>query len=68
MSISKQFFEMNLKSFIIYHGMKKFGKILNNSRKTSTHRAENIFPKYLLYYDHEIARKDPLSEGEDEIL
>jgi hypothetical protein len=25
----------------------------------STHRAENIFPKYLLYYVHEIARKYP---------
>jgi hypothetical protein len=36
-----------------------FGKIRNNSRKTSTHRAENIFPKYLLYYVHEIARKYP---------
>jgi hypothetical protein len=26
---------------------------------TSTHRAENIFSKYLLYYVHEIARKYP---------
>ncbi len=26
---------------------------------TSTHRAENIFPKYLLYSVHEIARKYP---------
>jgi hypothetical protein len=26
---------------------------------TSTHRAENIFPKYLLYYVHEIALKYP---------
>jgi hypothetical protein len=26
---------------------------------TSTHRAENIFHKYLLYYIHEIARKYP---------
>jgi hypothetical protein len=26
---------------------------------TSAHRAENIFPKYLLYYLHEIARKYP---------
>jgi hypothetical protein len=39
--------------------MSKFGKILNNSEKTSTHRAENIFPKYLLYNVHEIARKYP---------
>jgi hypothetical protein len=47
--------------------MSKFGKILNNSGKTSTHRAENIFPKYLLYNFHEkhgnnfheIARKYP---------
>jgi hypothetical protein len=27
------------------------------SGKTSTYRAENIFPKYLLYYVYEIARK-----------
>jgi hypothetical protein len=39
--------------------MSKFGKILNISGKTSTHRAENIFPKYLLYNVHEIARKYP---------
>jgi hypothetical protein len=26
---------------------------------TSTHRVENIFSKYLLYYVHEIARKYP---------
>ncbi len=31
-------------------------KIRNNFGKTSTHRAENIFPKY---YVHEIARKYP---------
>ncbi len=37
--------------------MSKFGKIQNNSGKTSTHRAENIFPKYLLYNVHEIAQK-----------
>jgi hypothetical protein len=34
-------------------------------RRQSTHRVENIFPKYLLYYVHEIARN---SEGEEEIL
>jgi hypothetical protein len=39
--------------------MSKFGKIRNISGKTSTHRAENIFPKYLLYNVHEIARKYP---------
>jgi hypothetical protein len=39
--------------------MLKFGKILNISGKTSTHRAENVFPKYLLYNGHEIARKYP---------
>jgi hypothetical protein len=39
--------------------MLKFGKIRNISGKTSTHRAENVFPKYLLYNDHEIARKYP---------
>ncbi len=37
--------------------MKKFGKLRDNSGMTSTHKAENIFPKYLLYYVHEIARK-----------
>ncbi len=37
--------------------MSKFGKILNFSGKTSTHRAENIFPTYLLYNVHEIAPK-----------
>jgi hypothetical protein len=44
---------------IIYNKMKKFGKVRNNSGKTSTQRAENIVPKYLLYYVHEIARKHP---------
>ncbi len=39
--------------------MSKFGKIQNYSGKTSTHRAENIFPKYLLYNVHEIAWKYP---------
>jgi hypothetical protein len=39
--------------------MAKFGKIRNISGKTSTHREENIFPKYLLYYVDEIARKYP---------
>jgi hypothetical protein len=39
--------------------MLKFGKIQNNSGKTPTHRAENIFPKYLLYNVHEIAQKYP---------
>jgi hypothetical protein len=37
--------------------MSKFGKIRNIYGKTSTQRAENIFPKYLLYIVHEIARK-----------
>ncbi len=37
----------------------EFGKFRNNSGMTSTHRAENIFPKYLLYNVHEIARKYP---------
>ncbi len=31
----------------------------NTSGKASTNRAENIFPKYLLYHIHEIARKYP---------
>jgi hypothetical protein len=39
--------------------MSKFGKIRNISGKTSTHRAENIFPKYLLSNVNEIARKYP---------
>ncbi len=39
--------------------MSKFGKIRNKSGKTSTHRAENIFLKYLLYNVHEIALKYP---------
>jgi hypothetical protein len=39
--------------------MSKFGKIRNISGKTSTYRAENIFPKYMLYNVHEIARKYP---------
>jgi hypothetical protein len=39
--------------------MWKCKKIQNNSGKTSTHRAENIFPKYLLYNVHEIAPKYP---------
>jgi hypothetical protein len=39
--------------------MSKIGKIQNNSGKTSTHRAENIFLKYLLYNVHEIAQKYP---------
>jgi hypothetical protein len=39
--------------------MSKIGKIQNNSGKTSTHRSENIFLKYLLYNVHEIARKYP---------
>ncbi len=54
-------FKINLGIFrhIQYHKMSKFGKIRNNSGKTSTHRAENIFPKYLLYNVHEIARKYP---------
>jgi hypothetical protein len=43
----------------ISHEISKFGKIQNNSGKTSTHRAENIFPKYLLYNVHEIAWKYP---------
>ncbi len=39
--------------------MSKFRKIRNNSGKTPAHRAENIFPKYLLYHVHEIAQKYP---------
>ncbi len=39
--------------------MEKIGKFRNNSGMTSTHRTENIFPKYLLYNVHEIARKYP---------
>ncbi len=39
--------------------MSKFGKIQNISGKTSTYRAENIFPKYLLCNVHEIAWKYP---------
>jgi trehalose-6-phosphate synthase len=42
--------------------MLKFGKIQNNSGETSTHRVENIFPKYLLYNVHEIAWKYPREE------
>jgi hypothetical protein len=57
--ISKQFSRWTSESFVIYHGTSKFRKIRNNSGKTTTHRAENIFPKYLLYYVHEIARKYP---------
>jgi hypothetical protein len=58
---------MNLgESFVIYHKMLKFGKIRNNSGKTSTLRAENIFLKYLLCNVHEIALKYP--RGEEEIL
>jgi hypothetical protein len=57
--ISRQSSHKSGKNFIIYHGMWEFGKILNTSGKVSTKRAENIFPKYLLYYLHEIARKYP---------
>jgi hypothetical protein len=39
--------------------MSKFGKIRNISGKTSTHRSENIFPKYFIYNVHEIAQKYP---------
>jgi hypothetical protein len=46
--------------------MSKFGKIRNNSGNKSTHRAENIFPKYLLSNVREIALKYP--RGEEEIL
>jgi hypothetical protein len=46
--------------------MSKFGKIRNNFGKRSTHRADNIFPKYLLCNVHEIALKYP--RGEEEIL
>jgi hypothetical protein len=46
--------------------MPKFGKIRNKSGKRSTHRAENIFPKYLLCIVHEIALKYP--RGEEGIL
>jgi hypothetical protein len=57
--ISRQSSHKSGKNFIIYHGMWEFGKILNTSGKVSTKRAENFFPKYLLYYLHEIARKYP---------
>ncbi len=46
--ISKQFLRWTSEYFVIYHEISKFGKIQINSGKTSTHRAENIFPKYLL--------------------
>jgi hypothetical protein len=45
--------------------MSKFGKIRNNSGKTSTHKAENIFLKYLLYNVHEIAQKYPREKKRD---
>jgi hypothetical protein len=45
--------------------MSKFGKIQNISGKTSTHRAENIFLKYLLYNVHEIAWKYPREKKRD---
>jgi hypothetical protein len=49
-----------LKNLGISHhsnGMGEFGKNQSTSGKASTNRAENIFPKYLLYYVPEIARK-----------
>jgi hypothetical protein len=39
--------------------MWEFGKIRSTSGKASTNGAEKIFPKYLSYYFHEIARKYP---------
>jgi hypothetical protein len=39
--------------------MWELGKIGNTSGKESINRAENIFPKYLLCYLHEIVRKYP---------
>jgi hypothetical protein len=39
--------------------MWEFGKIRSTSGKASANRAEKIFPKYLLYYVHKIARKYP---------
>ncbi len=39
--------------------MWEFGKIQSTFEKASTNRAENIFPKYLSYDVHEIARKYP---------
>jgi hypothetical protein len=51
-----------LKNLGIFHhsnGMFEFGKIRSTSGKASTNRAENIFPKYLLYYVPQIARKYP---------
>jgi hypothetical protein len=53
----------NISSYITE--CRKFGKIRNNSGKTSTHRAENIFPKYLLLYVHEIVRKYPREKKRD---
>jgi hypothetical protein len=64
--ISTQFLRRTSESFVIYHEMSKFGKIRNNSGKTSTHRVENIFPKYLLCKVHEIELKYP--RGGEEIL
>ncbi len=56
-SISQKFLRCTSESFVIYHGISKFGKIRNKSGKRSTHRAENIFLKYLLCNVHEITRK-----------
>jgi hypothetical protein len=45
--------------------MSKFGKNPKYSGKTSTHRAENILPKYLLHNVHEIAGKYPREKKRD---
>jgi hypothetical protein len=55
--ISKQFLRWNLSSYITEcQSSEKFEIIIG---KTSTHRAENIFLKYLLHNVHEIAWKCP---------
>ncbi len=50
-------FEINLGIFRHIKRNVEDRKIRNISGKTSTQRAENIFPKYLLYNVPEIARK-----------
>jgi hypothetical protein len=44
---------------MIYHEMWDLGKIRVTFGKVSTNTTDNIFPKYLLQYLHEIARKYP---------
>jgi hypothetical protein len=58
--ISKQFLRWTSESLSSYiTECRSSEKIWNNSGKTSTHRADNIFLKYFIYYVHEIARKYP---------